>query len=219
MRRHKFTVHHNVSARRAQITCRTFIPAVTSKQLDLDGYVKILSLCHAFGRLTVQHDSAVSKGPSRPAGCLLSRETILQAQNVVRELVLVKNVPEFPLEFVIPVVANLQDTALHTECVSIIVIQFVASNLDLPTLKVLSVKEADKSAFTRSPLFGCTTTNHTNQSKAQDALPLLKANEQAFIQKLSSGHLQSLLLSVTGSLEQVRLQKKASICRPLIFVN
>jgi hypothetical protein len=99
-------------------------------------------------------------------------------------------VSEFSFEFVIPVVRDLQDTVLHTEGVSIIVIQFLACNLDLPPLKVLTVEEADRAAFARAALFGHAAKNHTNQSKAQDALPMLKAKGQVFIKKLSSGHFQ-----------------------------
>ena len=119
--------------------------------------------------------------------------------------------PEFSVELPVLVVTYLQDSILHPEGVPIIIIQFVASDLDFPPLEVFAIKEAEPSALARSALLHCTTTSGAHRSDTQqaqnpqDGVPLPHGQGRMSIMKLPICHFQSLLISVFDIYDDVRL--------------
>ncbi len=63
----ELAIHLHVGSGRAEIRGRTRAYAETAEQLDLYGDGEVLILGHGLWRLTVDHDSAVARGPARTA--------------------------------------------------------------------------------------------------------------------------------------------------------
>src|SRR5262249_45589567 len=100
--------------------------------LHLDRNGKILVLAHRLGRLAMDHRPAVALGPGGPAGTLLANEPILDSQSIVREFVLVEDVPELVIEFVILIVGDLEQAILDAKRGPKIIAQRIALDLRRP---------------------------------------------------------------------------------------
>jgi hypothetical protein len=75
----------------------------------------------------MRHNAVVSKGPSRTAGTLLTHEPVLNAQYIVRERPVIKDMSESSIELVVLLIRDLQNTILNPECIPVIVIQVITS--------------------------------------------------------------------------------------------
>src|SRR3712207_3472783 len=126
---------------RTQVSRGAWRHPQSAQQLHLDRDGEVLLFTHTLRRLGMNHNPAVASGPSRPARCLLSHEPILHADDVMRELLAVKQVPEFTVELVVLIVGDFQQAVLYPESIAEVVIQIVAGDFDVPTLQVLTVEE------------------------------------------------------------------------------
>src|SRR5690606_4901186 len=99
---------------------------------------------HRLGRLRVEHDSVVADGPTEigtGAPDLLADEAIFDGDDVMREGLLVEDVPELAVERAPLVVANLEQTCLDPERVADVLTERVARELDGPVIQVGAVEE------------------------------------------------------------------------------
>ena len=88
----------------------------------------------------MEHGAAVSHGPVRASGGLLADEPVLDPQDVVRELLAIKDVAELRAELVVPVVRDLQESAFDPERIPEVVIEIMPGDLDGPAREVLAVE-------------------------------------------------------------------------------
>ncbi len=91
----------------------------------------------------MDHDAAVSKGPSGAPFDLVANEAVLDPDSIVRIVRLVEEVSKGFLELLIPLISYLEETILHTKSVGVIDAQVVIANLGCPTIKVLSIEQWD----------------------------------------------------------------------------
>ena len=76
---------------------RGFVPSPPRNCTSMrDG--KVLVLAHRLGRLAVDHHAAVADGPAGAASALVADEAVLDAEDVVRERLLVEQVAEAAAE-------------------------------------------------------------------------------------------------------------------------
>ena len=149
MPRDEFAVHHKVGPRGADIGRGAFALAAAAEQLDLDGHRKVLVFSMLFGRLAVDHHAAVAERPARAAGHLLAHKPVLDPQDVVGELVLVEQVAELAVEFVVLVVGDFQHAVLDAKRVAEVVAQLIALDLRRPAGQVLAVEQGHPLAVGR----------------------------------------------------------------------
>ena len=88
----------------------------------------------------MKHDAAISPGPVRSAGALLADEPVFYDQDVVRELLAIKDMAELCGELVVLVVDDLQDSPLNPERVAEVVTEIMTGDLDGPAGEVLAVE-------------------------------------------------------------------------------
>ena len=123
--------------------------------------------------------------------------------------------PEFPVELLVLIVRDLQDSILHPKRVAVIVIQFMTGNLDGPALKVLAVEKTNPAILACLALFHCTTAKDGYQDQAQDGLPISHYPwVKILIWKLFVGHFQLLLKLILLPVESRLLQIVPSFCIP-----
>src|SRR5690554_1467851 len=144
MSRDQLAIHHHVCAGRAKIGGRTLAFRESPQQLNLDRDRESLMEGHRLGRLRVEHDSVVADGPTEigtGAPDLLADEAIFDGDDVMREGLLVEDVPELAVERAPLVVANLEQTFLDPERVADVLTERVARELDGPVIQVGAVEE------------------------------------------------------------------------------
>ena len=97
----------------------------------------------------MQHQPAVTKGPPGSALHLLSNESILDTQAIVREDALVKEVAELLVELVVFVVRDLEDAILDPERVLVVDPGILTSDLGRPATQILAIEQLDPLLFCR----------------------------------------------------------------------
>src|SRR5262245_61932827 len=89
----------------------------------------------------MEHDAAVANRPVRATLALLADEPIFDADHVVRELVLVKEVAELLVKRVVLVVAYLDQAVFDAKRVTEVLAKVVPGNLRRPAVEVLAVEQ------------------------------------------------------------------------------
>ena len=106
----------DVRTGRAHVAGRSRL-AVTqaAEELYLERNREILVGWHRFWILRVNHHTAVAQRPYRCVRRLFANEAVFDPQPVMRERILVENMPELFVEFVIAVVRNCEQAILDAE--------------------------------------------------------------------------------------------------------
>src|SRR3546814_16795918 len=78
----------------------------------------------------MQHSATIPDGPAFSSGSLFAGKPVLYGQQVSRKRFLVINMPVLLFEIFIRLVANLHDSILYAEGVTIIIIQLMSLALD-----------------------------------------------------------------------------------------
>ncbi len=99
---------------------------------------------HALRRLAVEHHAAVPEAPGGAAGDLVRRRTRYSTRRTIApEGLLIEEMPEFPVELLVPVIGHLEDAVLDPEGVLVVQAGFVLGELRGPALEVPAVEQAD----------------------------------------------------------------------------
>src|SRR5690606_23021813 len=98
MIRKQFPVHDHIGAGRAEVSSGSFVFSVAAEKLNLNGDRKILIDQHGFRILTMQHGPAVVESPSWTTGRLLAHKTVLNCEQIVAELLPIKQVTKLLTE-------------------------------------------------------------------------------------------------------------------------
>src|SRR5690606_24794479 len=110
--------------------------------LRFDGDREILITQHRSAVLGMEHDAAVAHRPSAGVpSCLRADEAVLDAQTVVRERILVEEMPEAAVEGIVLVVADFEHTVLDAKRVGIIDAMFVTGDLGGRAIEVFRSEE------------------------------------------------------------------------------
>ena len=113
----------------------------------------------------MKHNSTVSKRPVRTSGKLVPQKSILQPEQVVRELLVEENVPKLAVEVVILIVRNFQYSTFYPEGVAKIIIERVPGQLNIPTLKIPSVEQSPPFELVRIILSSDTNRTHEDRQE------------------------------------------------------
>src|SRR6056297_2778491 len=117
----------------------------------------------------MDHQSTVADCPSGTTIALLTNKSIFDAQAVMRKAVFVEQMTKSFVEFVVAVVANLQQAVLDPERSCRIFAHIFKADLWCPTIEILTVEQLN-------PLFAvgrfCTARrmNHVGQTNNQNQL-------------------------------------------------
>src|SRR6478672_3245354 len=88
----------------------------------------------------MQHHSIIAYSPSRPTLYLLSNKTILDYQQVSRELLFVKYMAILFFEFIILIITYFHYAILDTKRIAIIFIYGMIFNLYCPIFQIIAIK-------------------------------------------------------------------------------
>src|SRR5205085_9952116 len=139
----QLAVHHDMRAGRAEVGRAARSLAESAEKLHFNRNREILVLGHRFGRLTVQHHATVAGRPAFATGTLLADKAILDADSIMRELVLVENVAEAAVEIVVLVVRDSHHPIFDAKSVAEVFAQLVSFDFGRPAGQVLAVEETD----------------------------------------------------------------------------
>ena len=142
VRREHLAIDHNVGARSAEVVGGPIAPATEAAQeLRLDRIRKLLVQGHGLRRLSMQHDAAVSLGPTCASGHLVADEAVLDQQVVAAQRLAPEKVTKAAIEPIIGIVADLQQPIFHPEGVAEVLANRMAGDLCRPTRQVFTVEE------------------------------------------------------------------------------
>ena len=137
-------------AGRAHVAGRAGLPLLFLRQeLELDGDRPVLFDGHGPGVLRVEHQAAVEPRVLGRIRHELADEAVFQGQSVVRERRVVVQVAEAVAEFVVAVVADLDEAVLGPKGVGVVVPDLVALELRGPSVQRLSVEQIDPGFLVR----------------------------------------------------------------------
>ena len=91
----------------------------------------------------MQHGTIIFKCPFRPTCNLFPDDPVFYPQLVIGEWLLVKDMPEFPVDAVPVIVVHCQQPVFHPESVVVVLIERVFGKFDIPVFQVSTVEELD----------------------------------------------------------------------------
>ena len=95
----------------------------------------------------MDHDAAITEGPSWTARTLIADESVFDAKHIIRERLVVKQVAKTIIELLVLIVGDLNYSILNAKGPPKVVIEVVAPYFDLPAVEVLPVEQLGPFAF------------------------------------------------------------------------
>ena len=142
--------HHHMGARGAKVSGGAGIFAIATEKLDLNTDGKFLVFVDGGRILAVDHHAAIAGGPAWAPFHLITHKTVLNAQGVMAEGLLVKKVAEACPKIVVTVVAHLQQAVFDAEGVFEVVTQIEGANFRGPAGKILAIEKLEPLAGLRT---------------------------------------------------------------------
>ena len=91
----------------------------------------------------MQHDAAVQISIVGTAAQLLAPKAILQPNSVIRKGLVIIEMTEFAVKFVVTAVVDFQYTVFYIKGVVEVIVQIVFGDLDIPAGKIFVIEQVD----------------------------------------------------------------------------
>lgn len=89
----------------------------------------------------MDHDAAIAIGPPEATWGLIAYEAVFHTKPVIRERLLIEEVAELFVEFLVPVIAYLEESILNPKRSREVIADIMACDLNLPSIEVLAVEQ------------------------------------------------------------------------------
>ena len=116
----------------------------------------------------MEHDTTIQHGIAGRAPLQLANEAILNRQVIVRERLLVVEMPESSAEILVLIIPYLEQPVLNTKRVAVVVTKIVTMELHHPVIDILAVEELNPLPLRSSTVHGATReqTHNTNHRQS-----------------------------------------------------